>query len=127
MTEADRSKKAIRTEAIISGFSSKVDGSLSFRGSTPELSVEEKVAMMSLQGVLVEMLLYPKDEKETEVVSVRHEMEFKSPSQRMRSVVFLLWKSSHQDIPFESFYHLRMEQMIDWLKSKLPPIGEAAA
>lgn len=127
MTEADHSKKAIRTEAIISGFSSKVDGSLSFRGSTPELSVEEKVAMMSLQGILVEMLLYPKDEKETEVMQVRHEMEFKSPSARMRSVIFLIWKSSHQDIPFETFYHLRMEQMIDWLKSKLPPIGEAAA
>ena len=121
------SKKAIRCEAIVTGFSSKVDGSLSFRGTTPELSVEEKIALMSLQGVLVEMVLFPKDEKETEVLSVKREMDFKSPSQRMRSVIFLLWKASEQDIPFESFYYLKMCQMIDWLKSKLPPPGEVAA
>ena len=119
--------KAIRCEAIVTGFSSKVDGSLSFRGSTPELTVQEKVALMSLQGVLVEMLLYPKDEKETEILQVKADMALKSPAQRMRSVIFLLWKASEQDMPFESFYYLRMEQMIDWLKSKLPPPGEVAA
>ena len=126
-TTSPSDKKAIRTEGIITGFSSRVDGSLSFRGSTPELTVPEKVALMSLQGVLVEMLLYPKDEKETEIVQVKKEMEFKSPSQRMRSVIFLLWKASEQDMPFESFYYLKMEGLIDWLKSKLPPIGEQTA
>ena len=30
-------------------------------------------------------------------------------SQRMRSVIFLLWKASEQDMPFESFYYLRMD------------------
>jgi hypothetical protein len=44
-------------------FSSRVDGSLSFRGSTPELTVPEKVAMMSLQGLLTEVLIYPKEEE----------------------------------------------------------------
>jgi hypothetical protein len=123
-TAHSRSRKAIRCEGIMTGFSSKVDGSLSFRGSTPELSVEEKVALMSLQGVLIEMLLYPKDEREVEVVEVKTELEHKTQAQRMRAVIFVLWKHTDQTIPFENFYHLKMEQRIEWLKTKLQPQDE---
>lgn len=112
--------QAIKLEAIFTGFSSRVDGSLSFRGSTPELSVPEKVAMMSLQGVLTETLIYPKEERNVDVVEVTTGLEHKTPSQRMRAVLFLLWKEAKTDEPFETFYGKRMESLIEWLKSKLP-------
>jgi hypothetical protein len=112
-------KQAVRTEAIFTGFSSKVDGSLSFRGTTPELSTPEKIAVMNLQGLLCEMLVFPRDEKDAEIVEVRQEMMHKSPSQRMRAVMFLLWKEANSDAPFETFYAQRMESLIEWLKSKL--------
>ena len=51
--------KAVRTEIVFTGFSTKVDGSLSFRGSTPELSTVEKIALMDLQGLLCDMLVFP--------------------------------------------------------------------
>ena len=112
--------QAIKLEAIFTGFSSRVDGSLSFRGSTPELSVPEKVAMMSLQGVLAEVLIYPKEEKNVDVVDVTTGLEHKTPSQRMRAVLFLLWKEAKTDEPFETFYGRRMQAIIEWLKTKLP-------
>ena len=112
--------KALRFEALMTGFSSRADHSLSFRGVTPELSVEEKVAMMSLQNVLCELLVFPKDEKDVDVLKIEKEVVHKSPSQRMRSVIFLLWKQTQEELPFEVFYAQTMEHIIDHLKSKLP-------
>lgn len=83
----------------------------------------EKVAMMSLQGLLTEVLIYPKEERNVDVVEVTTGLEHKSPSQRMRAVLFLLWKEAKTDEPFETFYGKRMESLIEWLKSKLPNDG----
>jgi hypothetical protein len=119
----DGKHKALRFEALMTGFSSRVDQSLSFRGVTPELSTDEKVALMNLQNVLCECLLFPKDEKDVDILKVEKEVIHKSPSQRLRSVIFLLWKQTGEELPFEVFYTTKMEQIIDHLKSKLPPIN----
>jgi hypothetical protein len=112
--------QAVRFEGIFTSFSSRVDGSLGFRGSTPELTVQEKVALMSIQGLLTEVLIYPKEEKDAELIQVKAGMDHKSPSQRMRAVLFLMWKGSIEDVPFETYYNQKMEGIIDWLKTKLP-------
>ncbi len=117
---SDEKHKALRFEALMTGFSSRADHSLSFRGVTPELTTEEKVTLMGLQNVLCEMMLFPKDEKDIDVLKVEKEIVHKSPSQRMRSVIFLLWKQTQEELPFEVFYVSTMEKIIDHLKSKLP-------
>jgi hypothetical protein len=124
MTSPSEDKhKALRFEALMTGFSSRVDQSLSFRGVTPELSTIEKVALMGLQNVLCEVLLFPKDQQNAEVLKVEKEVIHKSPSQRLRSVIFLLWKQTGEELPFEVYYAQTMERIIDHLKSKLPPIN----
>jgi len=115
--------KALRFEALMTGFSSRVDRSLGFRGVTPELSTEEQVALMQLQNVLCEILMFPKDEKDVDVLEVKKEVIHKSPSQRLRSVIFLLWKQTGEELPFEVFYAQTMERIIDHLKAKLPPLS----
>ena len=79
--------------------------------------------MMGLQNVLVEILMFPKDEKDVDVLEIKKEVIHKSPSQRMRSVIFLLWRQAGEELPFEVFYLNTMERIIDHLKSKLPPIS----
>ena len=79
----------------------------------------EKVAMMSLQGLLTEVLIYQKEEKNVDVVEVTTGLEHKTPSQRMRAILWLLWKEAKTDEPFETFYSKRMEGLISWLKTKL--------
>jgi hypothetical protein len=123
-------KNAIRFEGQMTGFASKVDGSLSFRGVTPELSSEEKCSLMDLQGLLVEVLIIPKDEKDSELVEVQHQMDCKTPSARLRSVLFLLFKkkkeqhqrSALKDEPtetFDTFYARKMEAIIEYCKTKI--------
>lgn len=43
----------------------------------------------------------------------------KSPSQRLRAVMYLLWEKNPGDTSFESFYREKMELFINHLKEKL--------
>jgi|SRR6266487_1737012 len=111
--------KAIRTEAQLTSFRSRSDGSVGFSGITPEMSSQEKVALFELHNVLVEILIYPKDSKDSEVVEIHKEMEGKTPCQRLRGVLFVLWKKEGEQVAFEMFYSQHMEKVIEWVKRKL--------
>jgi hypothetical protein len=111
--------KAIRTEAQLTSFRSRADGSVGFSGVTPEMSSPEKVALFDLQNVLVELLVYPKDTKDAEVTEVHREMEGKTPCQRLRAVLFVLWKQQGEKEHFEGFYSMHMEKLIEFVKTKL--------
>lgn len=113
--------KAIRTEAQLTSFRSRADGSVGFAGVTPEMSSSEKVALFDLQNVLCELLIYPKDAKDAEVVEVRKSMEGKSPATRLRGVIFVLWKQEDpkQEEAFEVYYSRMMEKVIEWVKRKI--------
>lgn len=111
--------KAIRTEAQFTRFSSRADGSVGFGGCTPEMSSTEKVALFDLHNVLCEVLIYPKDAKDAEVVEVRKEMEGKSPSTRLRAVIFVLWKQEGEREAFEMYYSQMMDRIIEWVKKKI--------
>ncbi len=111
--------KAIRTEAQLTSFRSRADRSVGFSGVTPEMTSTEKCALFDLQNVLVELLIYPKDEKDAEVLEVRGDVDSKTPCQRLRGVLFVWWKQEGQKEIFELFYAAKMEKMIEWVKAKL--------
>lgn len=48
-------------------------------------------------------------------------MDAKTPSQRLRAVLFLLWQQTSKEnkTEFEDFYIEKMEQIINWIKEKL--------
>ena len=82
------SKQAIRTPAIIEGIRARKDGSLGFSACTPELNPEAAVAFMGLMNCNVDMLIYPTDEVDSHVVTVKKQMEVPSLSQRLRNVLY---------------------------------------
>jgi len=49
------------------------------------------------------------------------EIEGKTKSQRLRSVLFVYWKQSNQDKEFKDFYSDWMENVITKMKDKLEP------
>lgn len=117
--------KAFTTQAILSSFRTRKDGSMGFSTSTPELTVEEKVALMGLEGTNVKLLIEPTDpdgiSQAEGRVDVKTECQQKTPSQRLRSVLFVLFK--HENPPnttFATYYEDRMEKMIAHVKAKLP-------
>lgn len=110
--------KAIRTQSILTGITAKVDGSLSLRFTTPELTSREKAAVMDLQNVNNTLTIRPNDSAKAEVAEVKAELGSKTPSQRLRSVIFVLWKQQGHD-DFEIYYRNIMEKIIDQIKNKL--------
>ncbi len=113
--------KALSMDAIFSSFGSRVDGSLSFRGQTPELTSEEKVALMELAGKNVKLLIQPTDEMPESVLHVSKVLDLPSQSQRLRSVLYIEWKQKKPDCSFEEHYVSRTNQMIDRIKEHLNP------
>lgn len=111
--------RAIKVKVIINGIRSKVDRSLGLSLSTPELTVEERAEFMNLQSVECNALFEPISEK-VNLMEVKGEVSTKTQSQRMRAIIFLLWKNEGENGTFEEFYRIKTEQIIDWLKNKLP-------
>ena len=111
--------KSIKTQAIITGVRAKVDKSLGLTISTPELSIPQKALFMEFQGINSEILITPLDEKSEGVEKINKEIETKSLSQRLRAVLFILWKQKTDQGEFEDFYKMKMEKLIEHFKSQI--------
>lgn len=112
--------KSISTPAIIEGLSARKDRSLGLRVTTPELTPEEKALFFELQGVNIDIVITPKDEPNPEDYKIEvSDIDTKSPSQRMRSVLFILWKQDNEGLEFAEYYRRHMEKLIEYLKAKI--------
>jgi len=111
--------KSIKVKIIITGVRSKVDRSLGLTLSTPELSTEERAEFMNLQGINCRALFEPLDSAPAEIYEIKKEIGKKSQSQRIRAVLFLLWKNEGSKEDFEVYYRNKTEQYIDFLKGKI--------
>jgi hypothetical protein len=111
--------KAIEVNAVITGIRSKVDGSLGISMGTPELSPEEKAEFMRLQGVNLIVLFNPLDEKDAPRYKIDRAVETKTPSERLRGVLYVMWEQSGMKGDFNEFYRSQMEKFIDLVKNKL--------
>lgn len=101
---------------------SRADHSVAFRVITPELRPSEAGALMAWHGRACRVTIHPHEGEPDEVISVKTEMDRKTPSQRMRGVLFLIWKAEGQPgSRFDPWYEDRMEQLIEKLKAKLDP------
>ena len=54
-----------------------------------------------------------------EIPEVDADAGMKTPSQRLRDVIFILWKQAGGKGDFLSFYNTYMEKLIEYTKSKL--------
>lgn len=113
--------KAITCEVILTGASTRADKSLGLRLATPELLPDEKSAIFELQGLNLKMLLQPMNTETYELKEVKGQLEEKTPSQRLRAVLFCLWRQEKEAIDFETFYRQKINGIIEHLKLKLEP------
>lgn len=117
--------KAIVSQIIIGSFSSRTDGSLSLRAETPELTVTERVAFMELQGKNCRAVFEPMDYAVESKVEIKSVLDTKSPSQRLRAILFVLFRQLQDrkglTDTWEAFYLLQMETVINAYKDQLSP------
>ena len=111
--------KAISLESQLGSVSTRSDGSLSLRFSTPELQPHEKTAVFEVQGKNVKLLIQPMDGTPDELVDVKREFETKTPSMRLRAVLYVAWEQAGEPGEFEDFYRHKMNYYIEDIKSHL--------
>lgn len=113
--------RAIVTDTILTSIRSRTDGSLGLSFTTPELTSEQKLIFINLHQKNCKMLLTPVDEDDEPPMEVQTEMDQKSPSQRMRAVMFVYFKQLKISGTFSDFYEKQVEAIIEKIKSKLDP------
>jgi hypothetical protein len=117
--------KAIKTALIINSIRSKKDKSLGFSAETPELTPEEAIEFMQLQGTNLIALLEPTDFKVDEI-KIKADLDLKTPSERLRSVIYVYFKKLQEQGKsigdFRDFYDLKMEKLINIIKTSIEEI-----
>ncbi len=109
--------------AIFSGIRSKVDRTYTLTFGTQEMSGEDAAKLLSMQQDLCWLVIAPSEAEadQVEVPQGRPEvgMTAKTPSQRLRAVLFVLWKQLGSRDDFEDYYRTQMERFIEIVKSNL--------
>lgn len=108
--------KSIEVNAIITGIRSKVDGSLGISMTTPELTPEEKAEFMRLQNMNLMATLVPMDTREAPKYRVDKELETRTPGNRLRNTLYVLFEYEGAKGDFDTFYKTHMEKFIDSVK-----------
>ena len=113
--------KAIVGQIIIGSCTGKVDGSLSFRATTPELTSVEKVAFMDWAGKNLRVIFEPMDYATDGKIEIKNPLSGKSPSERLRGVLFVFFRQKQITGTYDEFYIKQMETIIQTYKDQLEP------
>lgn len=90
---------------------------------TPELTPEEMTILFTLRGKEGFMYFGLDPLKDTDLKlppDTRTSLKKKSPTQRLRNVIYKVWETEAQDkMEFDDYYEMKMEQIINHLKEKI--------
>lgn len=112
----------ITLPAVLNPISRRKDKSVRLSLETRELNPEETLSLMSIEGAEMWVVLSP-NEGDTEVPDEDAHIDEKSPSERLKNVLFVWWKQEVEAGKYvgiyENFRRERMEKIIDTIKGKL--------
>lgn len=110
-----------QTPSTIHKVQTLVDGGNKLEVITRELSPDEMTALFSLKGREGWFLFKENEITEMEVKDLPEVKEFKSdktPSQRLRAVLYVIWEKEKPTDNFDDFYKKKTNEIISWLKEK---------
>lgn len=114
-------KSAIQLPVLITGLSTKVDGSIKIVLETRELKPNVAAEVFALRGMEAWALLAPDMIKDATLPDEKPDPAIgtKTPSRRLRACLYKLWEQNRNSEDFENFYRTKMEQIIDQVKERL--------
>lgn len=118
-------REPVKVTAALEQASTRKDGSVKLIFGTPELDSEKMAALFDLKNQYGHLIFAANGTPEVEIPNTPAP-EFKNdktPSQRMRAVLFLEWRQIGPRIDFDTYYKRRMEGFIDSVKEKLEPMS----
>lgn len=102
----------------IAKVSTRVDQTLSVHFSTQELSAEESARLFGLKGKFIKAFLTDENIiSEAVIVAVNEtaipdERKKKTPSQRLRAMLWNVWRHEGEKGSFDDFYNSKIEELI---------------
>lgn len=108
----------MKFSAYFTSFGSRADGSAGLRFSTQELTSSDFAELklnLNSQGWLV----FETQEEKIEIPKESLTDDTKKPSQRLRAVIYLVWKKKGEEGDFEAYYKGQIEVIINRYKDKL--------
>ena len=113
--------KQITLPVIITSIASKVDGSIKVTLETRELPSQEAANLFALRNQEAWAVLAPNEITEVNLPKEKADASLgtKTPSQRLRNVLYVLWKDRGGQGSFEDFYLFKINQLIETIKEKL--------
>lgn len=114
------SKDIFTVPAVLDGFRPLKDGGASMTFHTQELSKQHKVEIMEYYDTFGH-LLFSKNEINMSDVPKGNALsdQGKSPAQRLRNSLFVLWKQQDKGGDFDAWYKQQMELIINQVKERL--------
>lgn len=120
------SNEILQVEGQITKITTLSDGGLNLTVNTPDLIPEDITTLMGMknkQGYFVFKLSHM---IEQDIISLPEEPvekfnQKKTPSVRLRNVLFVLWTQNGSKGSFDNYYNDKMELIINSLKEKLEP------
>jgi len=105
----------LQIETIIKKVSTLVDGGLKIEVLTQELKPEDTTKLFQLKGKSGFAVFKPARITEEDIIKLPEEIrEFKSdktPSQRLRAVIYLNWKQTSQKETFDTYYRKQVNYL----------------
>jgi hypothetical protein len=96
------------------------DGGMRLRAETQELTDEQKVVLLGYNNTFGHFLFQPNPIQESDIPKEAAKREGKSPGERLRGVLYLIYKeSSGKDENFYQYYLTEMERVINHYKTKI--------
>ena len=111
--------QAITCSVILGTISTRADGSLTIRLTTPEISATDAAAFLEFRNCELKMLLQKDGEQLASLKEVKGEFDWLSPGQRLRNTLWVWWEQNGKQGDFNSFYLKRMNDIIENIKAKL--------
>lgn len=117
-------KTTTAIEATIDKLETMKDNTIKMRLYTQELSAGEKLSLFNLQNKLCYAVFAHSDvsqlvKRASELRPPKVEAKGKSPSQRLRAVLYVRFEQEGHTGDFDSFYNAEMEKMIERQKDFL--------
>ena len=114
----------ITLPVLITGIASKVDGSVKVTLETRELPAQEAANLFALRNQESWAVLSPNQLSEVNLPKEKADPSLgtKTPSQRLRNVLYVYWQQHGKQGNFEEYYRIQIEKIIEQLKERLESI-----
>lgn len=111
--------KGFTVASQITAIKPLVDRGMSVTFHTKELPAEEQVEVIKYLSSAGWLLFKENEVKDEDIPPQDADCETKSQGQRIRAVLFILWKQTGEKGTFEDYYRMQTEKIINAIKAKL--------